>query len=66
MAAGMRVNRAPPTAASAGWNVTARAWRTTRAPILMRRVRRPVGDRSAVPSGRSMPCRKTPGLQADA
>ncbi len=43
MAARMRVNRAPPTAASAGWNVTARAWRTTRAPILMRRVRRPVG-----------------------
>ena len=43
MAAGMRVNRAPPTAASAGCNMMARAWRTTRAPILMRRVRRPVG-----------------------
>ncbi len=43
MAARMRVNRAPPTAALAGWNVTTRAWRTTRAPILMRQVRRPVG-----------------------
>ncbi len=42
MTARMRGNRAPPTAAPAGWNVMARAWRTTRAPILMRRVRRPV------------------------
>ncbi len=46
MAARMRVNRAPPTAASAGWNVMARAWRTTRAPILMRRVRRLVSDQN--------------------
>ena len=46
-------NSAPLTATSASWKVILRAWRTTRAPILIRRLWMLVSDQSATSFGRS-------------
>src|SRR3546814_3559730 len=48
----------PVTATSANWKVMARAWRTTRAPILISLSCRLVNDQSAMASGSSMQRRK--------
>lgn len=46
------------TATSASWKVLARAWRTTRAPILMSFSWKSVSDQSAIASGNLMQRRK--------
>ena len=52
----------PVTATSANWKVMARAWRTTRAPILISLSCRLVNDQSAMTSGSSMQRRKAARL----
>ena len=53
MAARMRWNRSLLMMTSASWKVMARACRTTRAPILIRRVCRLASDQVAISAGRS-------------
>src|SRR3546814_16122276 len=55
----------PVTATSANWKVMARAWRTTRAPILNSLICRLVNDQSAMASGSSVPRRKVARLRAE-
>ena len=49
-------------ATSASWKVIVRAWRTTRAPILISLVCRLVRDHVAISSGSSALCRNMPML----
>ena len=58
MAARMARTIGPVTATSASWKVMARAWRTTRAPILISFSCRLVNDQSAIVSGNSMQRKK--------
>ena len=62
MAARMARTMGPVTATSASWKVMARAWRTTRAPILISLSCRLVNDQSAISSGSSMQRRKVARL----
>lgn len=55
----------PVTATCASSRVIALAWRTTRAPILIRLRCKLVSDQSAIASGRSMQRRKVAKLQAN-
>jgi hypothetical protein len=52
----------PVTATSASWKVMARAWRTTRAPILICFSCRLVNDQSAMATGNSMQRKKVARL----
>tara|TARA_B110001450_G_scaffold254375_1_gene279595 strand:+ start:169 stop:552 length:384 start_codon:yes stop_codon:yes gene_type:complete len=54
IAARMARTMGPVTATSANWKVMARAWRTTRAPILISLSWRLVSDQSAISSGSAM------------
>jgi hypothetical protein len=58
MAARMARTIGPVTATSASWKVMARAWRTTRAPILINLSCKLVNDQSAMASGSSMQRKK--------
>lgn len=62
MAAIMARSIGPVTATSASWKVMARAWRTTRAPILISLSWRLVSDQSTMASGSSMQRRKVAKL----
>jgi len=66
MALRMACTIGPVTAISASWKVMARAWRTTRAPILIILSCRLISYQSAMASGSSMQRKKVAKLWASA
>ena len=62
----MGANKLPLTVVQTIWDMIARVLRTPLAPIVIKRVCRPVRDQLATPLGKTVPCGTTPGFRAKA